>query len=98
MLGFDALVLSQTTGHRVDFGRIIHGDEQTSLRIKTSIVSERARETTEKINKILQMGSPPDLVLNRHCPECEFQSRCRQKAIEVDELSLFSGMSPEERD
>ena len=98
MLGFDALVLSQTTGHRVDFGRIIHGDEQTSLRIKTSIVSERARETTEKINKILQMGSPPDLVLNRHCPECEFQSRCRQKAIEIDELSLFSGMSPEERD
>ncbi len=34
MLGFDALVLSQTTGHRVDFGRIIHGDDQNIDRVR----------------------------------------------------------------
>jgi predicted RecB family nuclease len=40
---------------------------------------------------------PPDLVLNRHCPECEFRGRCRQKAIEADDLSLLAGMSAKER-
>lgn len=40
---------------------------------------------------------PPDLVLNRHCPECEFRDRCRQKAIETDDLSLLAGMSAKER-
>ena len=40
---------------------------------------------------------PPDLVLNRHCPECEFQKRCRQKAIEEDDLSLLVGISEDER-
>ena len=39
----------------------------------------------------------PDLVLNRHCAECQFQSRCRQKAIETDDLSLLSGMTENER-
>ncbi len=40
---------------------------------------------------------PPDLVLNRHCAECEFRDRCRQKAIETDDLSLLAGMSAKER-
>ena len=39
----------------------------------------------------------PELVLNRHCPECEFRNRCRKIAKEVDDLSLLSGMSPLER-
>ena len=98
MLAFDALLLSETIGHRVDFGRIIHGDDHTSLRIKTTLLVQQVRKAIEKISQLLQPGSVPDLVLNRHCAECEFQDRCRQKAIEIDDLSLFSGMSPEERD
>jgi predicted RecB family nuclease len=35
--------------------------------------------------------------LNRHCAECEFQSRCRQKATEKDDLNLLSGMTEKER-
>ena len=52
---------------------------------------------TGKIARLLSNTSPPDLVLNRHCAECEFQTRCRQKAIEKDDLSLLSGMTEEER-
>ena len=40
---------------------------------------------------------PPDLVLNRHCSECEFQARCRKLAIEKDDLSLLAGMNAKER-
>jgi predicted RecB family nuclease len=41
--------------------------------------------------------SPPDLVLNRHCAECEFRVRCRHKAHEIDDLSLLSGIGEKER-
>src|SRR5262249_10957336 len=40
--------------------------------------------------------TPPQLQLNKHCTECEFQSRCRQLAMEKDDLSLLSGMSEKE--
>jgi predicted transposase YbfD/YdcC len=41
--------------------------------------------------------APPDLVLNRHCAECEFQVNCRKIAVEKDDLSLLAGMSAKER-
>ena len=46
---------------------------------------------------MLSSPTPPDLVLNRHCAECEFQARCRRNAIEKDDLSLLSGMTEKER-
>ena len=49
------------------------------------------------ITALLAGNSPPDLVLNRHCGQCEFQARCRKQATEKDELSLLSGMSEKER-
>jgi len=39
----------------------------------------------------------PELVLNRHCAECEFRDQCRQKALEQDSLSLLAGMGERER-
>ena len=41
--------------------------------------------------------TPPDLVLNRHCGQCEFQGRCHKQATEKDDLSLLGGMSAKER-
>jgi transposase len=35
--------------------------------------------------------------LNRHCAICDFQTRCRDLAIERDDLSLLSAMSGKER-
>jgi hypothetical protein len=46
---------------------------------------------------ILAASSPPDLILNRHCPECEFRDHCREKAIEKDDLSLLTGLTDKER-
>src|SRR5436853_3807495 len=47
--------------------------------------------------EVATSASPPDLVLNRHCSECEFQDRCRQKALEKDDLSLLANMTGKER-
>jgi predicted RecB family nuclease len=51
----------------------------------------------ERIAVQQESPSPPPLILNKHCAECAFQARCRQVAVEKDELSLLSGMTEKER-
>jgi len=97
LLAFDALVLSEMLGRKIGLGKIIHGDNQATLKLKISALAGEVRKLTRKIATMLSTSSPPDLVLNRHCTECEFQARCRQKAIEKDDLSLLSRMTEKER-
>jgi predicted RecB family nuclease len=98
LLAFDALVLSQVLGREVTLGKIIHGDHHATLKVKTSALAGEVRKRLEKIAALLASATPSDLALNRHCAECEFRDRCRQKAIETDDLSLLAGMSAKERD
>jgi predicted RecB family nuclease len=97
VLAFDALVLSGMLGRTVSIGKIIHGDDHSTLKVKTASLSNRVSKLTEKIRAMLSQDKAPDLVLNRYCGECEFQIRCRQKAVEKDDLSLLAGMSEKER-
>jgi predicted RecB family nuclease len=97
LLAFDTFVLSQVTGREISFGKIIHGDDHSALKVKTAALSGEVRKSIERIAALLSSPTPPDLVLNRHCGECEFRTCCRQKAIEADDLILLSGMSEKER-
>ena len=97
LLAFDAFVLSELLGHEVGLGKIIHGDDRTTLNVNTSALVSEVRRETEKIVALLSSNSPPELILNRHCPQCEFQNQCRQKAIEKDDISLLSGITETER-
>jgi predicted RecB family nuclease len=97
LLAFDALVLSQMIGREVSLGKIIHGDDHVTLKVKTLALTAEARKRLEKTATLLSSPAPPDLVLNRHCAECEFQGRCRKIAVEKDDLSLLATMSAKER-
>jgi predicted RecB family nuclease len=97
LLAFDALVLSQVLGRMVSLGKIIHGDDHAALKVKTSALTGEVRKRLEKLAALLSNPAPPDLVLNRHCAECEFQARCRKIAVEKDDLSLLARMSAKER-
>jgi predicted RecB family nuclease len=97
LVAFDALVLSEVLGRTVSLGKIIHGDNHASLKAKIPTLLPKARKISEKISVLLASASPPDLILNRHCEEREFRDRCRQKALEKDDLSLLGGMSAKER-
>ena len=97
LLGFDAFVLSKSLGREVTIGKIIHGDERAAMTMKTSTLAGKVGNQIEKITALLSSPTPPDLVLNRHCAECEFQAHCRRNAIEKDDLSLLSGMTEKER-
>jgi predicted RecB family nuclease len=97
LLAFDALVLTERIGREVNLGKIIHGDDHATCRVNTTALAKETRKITEVISTLISGNSPPDLVLNRHCPECEFQAQCRQKGIEKDDLSLLANMKESER-
>ncbi|HTV42303.1 MAG TPA: IS66 family transposase [Candidatus Sulfotelmatobacter sp.] len=97
LLGFDAFVLSEMLGRAVSLGKIIHGDYHATLKVKVSTLVGEVRKRLDKMAALLTNSAPPDLVLNRHCAECEFQARCRKIAVEKDDLSLLAGMSAKER-
>jgi len=97
LLAFDALALSQVLGRAVSLGKIIHGDDYVTLKVKTSALTGEVRKRLDKVAALLSSPTPPDLVLNRHCAECEFQARCRKIAVEKDDLSLLATMSAKER-
>jgi len=97
MLAFDAVILSKILGREVPLGKIIYGDHHATLKVKTSALAVEVRNLAEKTATLLSNSTPPDLVLNRHCAACEFQSRCRKKAIDTDDLSLLPRMTEKER-
>jgi predicted RecB family nuclease len=96
LLAFNALILSESVGQAVGHGKIIHGKDQVTS-VKASALANEVQKVTWKIASLLSSHSPPDLILNRHCAECEFRAGCRQKAIEKDDLSLLSSMTEKER-
>mgnify|MGYP003588996391 CR=1 FL=1 len=82
LITFDALVLSETLGRSVKIGKLIHGDDHATLKVKTQSLRSRVGKLSEQLAALLTADIPPDLMLNRHCGECEFRTWCRQKAVE----------------
>jgi predicted RecB family nuclease len=97
LLAFDAFVLSKIIGREISFGKIIHGDNHAALKVKTLPLVAEVRKRLDRITTLVSNPTAPDLVLNRHCAECEFQTRCRQRAIEKNDLSLLTSLSEQER-
>jgi predicted RecB family nuclease len=97
LLAFDALLLSEVLGREVNFGKIVHGDSHVTLKVNIPAFASEVRKRIKEITAFLAGNSPPDLVLNRHCCQCEFKPRCSTRAREKDELSLLSGISEKDR-
>jgi len=97
LLAFDALVLFTASDKMPQFGKIIHGSKQRSIKVKLAGLMKTTQSIVERIAAQGENNTPPPLILNKHCTECEFQTGCRQIAIEKDELSLLSGMTEKER-
>jgi hypothetical protein len=97
MAAFDAHVLQKAAGVQVGLAKIVHGDNWSTFTLKTSTVSREVEKTIGKVTDLLADASPPDSILNRHCPECEFRDFCKERAVQKDDLSLLSGMTRNER-
>jgi hypothetical protein len=58
LVAFDALVLSEEIGREVRVAKIIHGDDHTTLRVKTPGLLNNARKLSGQISALLVGGSP----------------------------------------
>ncbi len=94
---FGALALSQATGTLADTGTLIYGEGQRRKTVKLGDHMARGRQIIEAIGATYCGRKPPPLVLNRHCAVCDFQPRCRDLAIERDDLTLLTAISGKER-
>jgi predicted RecB family nuclease len=93
-----ALAIGQATASGIPpSGRVIYGAGQRGKTVKIADHVPKTREVIEAIAPICHGREPPPLVLNKHCPACDFQLRCRALAIERETLSLLGAMSAKER-
>jgi predicted RecB family nuclease len=97
MLAFDSLVLSDAIKRDISLGKIVYGDQSATLNVKASSLISEVRLRIQSFAALVANTSPPDLVLNRHCGQCEFQGRCHKQAKGTDDLTLLGGMSDKER-
>jgi len=94
---FGALALSQATGILPSAGLLIYGASPRRRNVKIGDHLTQTRQIIEAIRALRRERLPPPLILNRHCAICDFQQRCRDLAIERDELSLLSSLTVKER-
>ena len=95
-LAFAASILARVQGMPSAVGRIVHGSGFATTRVQLGLLAEPLKKAADQIKGIAAGGKPPPLILNRHCAECEFRSRCHAAAVEKDDLSLLGGLKPKE--
>jgi predicted RecB family nuclease len=97
LVAFDALALSRVTGKMPSTARVIHGSGYTSATVQLPKLINEVRTLVDKLRAHHATSTPPPLALNKHCPACQFRSRCRQIAVEKDDLSLLTTLGERER-
>ena len=95
---FGALAIGQATRSGIPpTGKVIFGESHRGKTVKIADHLTKTRQVIEAIASICRGREPPPMLLNKHCPSCDFQSRCRALAIERDDLSLLGAMTAKER-
>ncbi len=93
-----ALAIEQATGTNIALsGKVVYGEEYRGKTIKIADRLPKARRIIEAVTSVCYAEKPPPLVLNKHCPTCDFQLRCRTLASERENMSLLGAMTTKER-
>ncbi len=94
-LAFVGYVLGHVQNKLPVFGTIIGGEEKTQ-KLKLDSVYKKLRPIIQKLEKWLATSpfEPPPVILNKHCPYCQFRKECQEKAEKDDDLSLLNHMTP----
>jgi predicted RecB family nuclease len=97
LICFGAVALEQFTTVLPTIGTVVYaeGYRRKNLQIAKHLI--RTHEIIGNIETVLAAPQPPPLVLNRHCMVCDYQRRCRDIAIERDDLSLLTAMTTKDR-
>ena len=97
LLAYDALCLQAFTRVPIRVGKLVDGVSKRAKKVQLNSQLKAVQDHVRRLTELLGQAKEPPLILNRHCVECEFRARCREKATETDDLSLLSKMSLKER-
>ena len=88
--------LSHVQAIPTESGIIWHGRDSGPTKVRLSPGPSKAKGLLEEIRQMQSSMSPPPLTLNDHCRVCEFRQRCRDQAVQEDNISLLRGMREKE--
>jgi predicted RecB family nuclease len=96
LLEVSGMILSSLQGRDPAYGLIWHGRECKATRVKLNPDHRKAEQVLRGLKDMATSGLPPRLLLNDHCPVCEFRQRCHQQAVKEDNITLLRGMGEKE--
>jgi predicted RecB family nuclease len=96
LMGVYGLLLGDIQGRQPEMGFFVHGMAAKVTRVSLASDTRRMRRLLKEIQEIRKAQTAPKLMLNDHCPVCEFRKTCHASATTVDDLSLLGGMSERE--
>jgi predicted RecB family nuclease len=94
-LMFVGHVLAKIQGKPTEIGQIVNmKGESRKLKLEGSY--KVIAPLLEPLQDWLNESSPeePPVILNKHCPICQFREQCKEKAIQEDNLSLLDKVTP----
>jgi len=95
-LALASIITGKLTGVVPNRGFLIVGHSQQRITVNLSpeiLVLEKA---IREVKRMIDADKEVFFRLNNHCSECTFSGLCRNKAVEIDHLSLLSGISEKE--
>jgi predicted RecB family nuclease len=92
LLEFLGLLLSDVQGAPPRYGLVYHGSDCRLSRVRISTDLRGAKSLMGELSRLQRGEVQPRLVLNDHCPTCEFCTKCHEQALREDNLSLLRGL------
>lgn len=92
LLGYLAFVLGKIQGIEPEHGRAIIGPGIKNRTIPLVPFREEVRSVVIRLRELAEGLFHVPLLLNNHCPHCEFREPCLDEAKSKDNLSLLSRM------
>jgi predicted RecB family nuclease len=90
------LLLVTLQGRAPACGVVWHGRECRGSKIRLNADHRKASQVLRDLKEMVGAEPPPRLLLNDHCPVCEFQERCHAQAVQEDNLTLLRGLKSKE--
>jgi predicted RecB family nuclease len=90
------LLLSQVQGRLPAIGVVWHGPECRAAKVRLSPDVRKTERLLREVKEMVGPGSSPSLLLNDHCPVCEYGQRCHDQAVQEDNLTLLREMGEKE--
>ena len=95
-LALASIIMGKLIGVVPKRGVLIIGTSQQRITVNIApeiLVLEKA---IREVKRMIDADEEKIFRLNNHCSECAFSRSCRKKAVEIDHLSLLSGISEKE--